>query len=133
MCYLTKVILHRSPRLVTKYWLYRTSRNFVVKRRHKNVNMTSALIKMADINVRYFKVKMDFIKCWYQKLCTKKNPTYVCEKDRQFCPSGNCLASLGKVVMPSSYPRDRIVYSILKLMIDSYKLILAICFLIFGG
>ena len=43
--------------LVTKHWLYRTSRNFVVKRRHKNVRMTSVLIKMADVNVGYFKKK----------------------------------------------------------------------------
>ena len=35
--------------LVSLHWLYRTSRNFVVKRRHKNVRMTSYLFKMADV------------------------------------------------------------------------------------
>ena len=51
--------LTQGPRLV---WLYRTSRNFVVKRRHKNVRMMSVLIKMADVNVGYLKVKMDLLK-----------------------------------------------------------------------
>ena len=41
-------------RLVTLHWLYWTSRNFVVKRCHNNVRMTSVFFKMADVNAEYF-------------------------------------------------------------------------------
>ena len=82
--------------LVTSHWLYRTSQNFLVKQRHKNVRMTSVLIKMEDVKVGYLKVKMDLFKRWHPKVCKKKNPTCVCGYVRQFCPSGHCLASLGR-------------------------------------
>ena len=95
---------------LTSNWLYRTSRNFVDKRRHKNLRMTSVLIKMADVNVR---TKMDLLKRWHPKVCKKKNITWVCGYVRQFCPSGHCLASRGSC----SDPRDRIVYPIHKLVL----------------
>ena len=62
--------LTQGPRLVTQHWLYRTSHNFVVKRRHKKVRMTSVL--------GYLKVKMDLLKRWHPKVCMKKNPTCDC-------------------------------------------------------
>ena len=39
--------------------------------------MASVLFKMADVNVGYSKVKMDLLKRWHSKVCTKKNPTCV--------------------------------------------------------
>ena len=54
------------------------------------------LIKMADVNVGYLKVKMDLLKRWHPKECKEKNPTCVCGYFRQFCHSGHCLASLGR-------------------------------------
>ena len=78
--------------------------------------MTSDLIKMADVNFGYLKVKMYLLKHWHPKVCKKKNPT---------CVYGYVSQSLfgitrQSLVMPSSDPRDRIVYPIHKLMIDSY-------------
>ena len=71
------------------------SRKFVVKRRHINVRMTSALFKMVDVNVGNLKVNMDLLKRWHPKVCKKKSR-----------------------VMPNSDPRDRIIYPIHKLMLD---------------
>ena len=59
--------------------------------------MTSVLIKTADINVGYLKVKVDLLKRWHPKVCKKKSPTCICGLVRQFCPLGHCLASLGRV------------------------------------
>ena len=49
-------------------------------------------IQDGDINVEYLKVKMDLLKRWNPKVCKKINPTCVCGYNRQFCPSGHCLA-----------------------------------------
>ena len=87
--------------------------------------MSSVLIKMADINIGFLKVKFDLLKRWHPKVCKKKNPTWVCGYVRQFYTLGHCLASLSRAScrQVSSDPRDRIVYPIHKLMIDSYILL----------
>ena len=57
------VILHKLSHTgptscyLTFNWLYRTSHNFIVKWRHKNIRMMSVLFKMADINVGVLKGK----------------------------------------------------------------------------
>ena len=43
----------------------------VAKRLHKNIRMTSVLIKMAVI-VGYLKVKMDLSVRWHPKVCARK-------------------------------------------------------------
>ena len=70
--------LTEGPRLVTLHLSYRTSHNFVVKRCHKNVRMTSVLFKMTDVNVGYLKVNIDLLKRCSPKVCKKKHPTFVC-------------------------------------------------------
>ena len=60
--------LTQGPRLVTLHWLYRTSRNFVVKRSQKKVRMTSVVFKMADVNARYLRS----LKRWHQKDSRKR-------------------------------------------------------------
>ena len=89
------------------------SGNFVVKRRHKNVRMTSVLFKMANAKVGYLKVKLNLLKESNMRLWI-----------------GQTNLSLGSLfgitrqslVMLSSDPQDRIVYPIHKLMIDYYIL-----------
>ena len=64
---------------------------------------------MAEVNVGFLKVKMDLLKGWHPKLCKKKNPTCVRGYDRQFCPSGHCLASGGSAV---TLGKNRLTYSV---------------------
>ena len=82
--------------------------------------MTPVLFKMADVNVGHLKVKVDLVKRWHPKVCKKRNPTYVCGYDRQFCPHDPPRVTVWH--HSASDPRDRIVYPIYKLMIDSYNL-----------
>ena len=75
--YLTHII---SPRAhVLSINIGCIGRYLIVERRHKKVIITSVLLKMADVNVGYFKVKLNLFKPWYPKVCKKKNPTWVCE------------------------------------------------------
>ena len=57
------------------HWFYRTSHNFIVKRRHNNIKMTSVLFKMAGVNVACFIVILNFFFRWHPKVAKKKNPT----------------------------------------------------------
>ena len=97
------VILHRVQVLLLNIGCI-GPRNFIVKRRHKNVRMTSVLIKIADVIIGYLKVKMDLLKRWHPKVCKKKNPTCVCGYVRQFCPLGEPLGSQRELIV---YPSSR--------------------------
>ena len=48
------------------------SQNFVFKRCHKNVRLTSVLFKMVDVNAGYFKVKLDLLNRWHPKYARKR-------------------------------------------------------------
>ena len=83
------------------------SRNFIVKGCHKNVRMMSVLIKMAGVNVRYLKVKMDLFKCWHQKYARKRNQHAFVDTLDNSVPRVTALHHRQSLVMPSSDPRDR--------------------------
>ena len=75
---------------------------------------------MADVNAEYLKVKLDLSKRWHPKYARKRIQHVSVERIYKSL-FGITWQSL---VMPSNDPRDRIVYPIHKLMIDSYNLCL---------
>ena len=83
--------------------------------------MMSVLIKMADVNVRYFKENMDLLKFWHPKVCIKRIQHAFVDRIDNSLPR----VTNWHLVMPSSEPRERIVYLKNKLMIDSFTLTIA--------
>ena len=83
---------------------------------HNFITAALVLFKMADVNAEYFKAKLTLFKRWHPKeshISLRKVSTNLSLGS----PYGITRRSL---VMPNSDPRDRLVYPIHKLMINSY-------------
>ena len=100
--------------MLLKHQLHRTSRNCAVKRRHYTVKITLVFFKTTNVNAE---VKLNLSKDWHQNVCKKKIPIqHEFEERIDKSVPRRCL------VMPNSDLRDKPIYPIHKLMIDSYIL-----------
>ena len=102
--------LTQGPYLVIQHWLYRTSQNFVIKRRYKNVRMMSVLFKMANVNAGY--MYLDLLKLCHPKYARKRIQHAFVDRINKSVP----WVTVWHHKALSSEPRDKIVYPIHKLM-----------------
>ena len=117
--------------MLSIHWLYRRSRNSVVKSLAVDViamsHTTSSFI-MADVNVweRDSLLTTPTLKsnAGDQNVCKIKNLSWLFGVNRKLRPSGSLFGiTRQSLVMPNSDPRTDFFYPHLKLMTDSYNLV----------
>ena len=107
------------------HWLYRRSRNTVVKMSEVDIIATShttSTFNMADVNIIEHDSLMETptlkSNARDQKLCKEKNLSWLFGADRKICPSGSLFGiTWQSLVIPNSDPlsaphtHDRFLYS----------------------